>query len=336
MTILVTGGAGFIGSHVAKELLKLQYKVVVLDDLSGGFVENVPTNAIFVNGSITDSRLVNQLFDTYQFEYIYHCAAYAAEILSHHIRKFNYENNVLGSVNLINAAIRHDVRCFVFTSSVAVYGNSQSPFREELAVTPSDPYGISKLAIELDLNAAQALFSLPYIIFRLHNVYGEHQNISDAYRNVVGIFMNQLLQNKPMTIFGDGTQTRSFSYIRDIAPVIAKCIHFAKAYNEVFNLGSNTTVSLNELASIVASVAGVQPKIQYLSPRHEVRHICVSHEKVKTVFGELKGTPLELGLREMFEWVKNYGSRPPKYFNDIEILKRLPESWSSTARSTQH
>ncbi len=327
MAILVTGGAGFIGSHVVKELLKERYEVVVLDDLSGGFLENLSGDAIFVNGSITDERRINQLFEAHQFEYIFHCAAYAAEVLSHHIRKFNYENNMLGTVNLINAAINHDVKCFVFTSSVAVYGDNQTPFCEDLIPAPIDPYGIAKLAAELDLAAAHSFFKLPFIVYRLHNVYGEHQNISDKYRNVVGIFMNQLLRNEPMTIFGDGKQTRSFSYVKDIVPLIAKSIHNGKAYNEVFNVGSDTTVSLNELASIVSSVMGMKAKIKYLSPRHEVKQVCVSHEKMKAIFGGLEETPLESGLREMFDWIKGHGSRAPRYFRRIEISKMLPEAW---------
>lgn len=333
MTVLVTGGAGFIGSHVVKELLKLQHKVVVLDDLSGGYIENVASGAFFIKGSIVDNNLVVQLFNTYQFEYIFHCAAYAAEVLSHHIRRFNYQNNVIGSVNLINAAVNHDIKCFVFTSSAAIYGNKEIQCREDSVPSPIDPYGISKLAVELDLRAAQELFDLPYVIFRLHNVYGEHQNINDKYRNVVGIFMNQLLQGKPLTIFGDGTQTRSFSYIKDIAPVIVGAINNTKAYNQIFNLGASKTVSLNELASTIVSVTGKEANIRYLSTRHEVKHISVSHEKVKSFFGQLKETPLETGLKEMFEWITQYAGHLPKDFKDIEITRRLPDTWVSTDKS---
>src|SRR6185437_7383704 len=128
MTVsLVTGGAGFMGSHVAEYLLKLGHKVLVLDDLSGGFVDNVPPGAIFVQGSILDEQLVERLFKDHGFTYVYHLAAYAAEGLSHFIKRFNYRNNLIGSVNLINSSIRHRVRCFVFTSSIAVYGAGQSP-----------------------------------------------------------------------------------------------------------------------------------------------------------------------------------------------------------------
>src|SRR5437016_153564 len=220
-TSLVTGGAGFIGSHVADEALRLGHKVVVLDDLSGGFETNVPREAIFVRGSILDHDLIERLFDRYNFTYVYHLAAYAAEGLSHFIKRFNYSNNLIGSVNLINASVNYGVKRFVFTSSIAVYGAGQTPMTEEMTPLPEDSYGIAKLAVEKELKISHEMFGLDYVIFRPHNVYGERQNIGDRYRNVVGIFMNQLLRGEPMTIFGDGTQQRAFTHVSDLAPIIA-------------------------------------------------------------------------------------------------------------------
>jgi UDP-glucose 4-epimerase len=238
--VLVTGGAGFIGSHVVAELLKRDYQVTVLDDLSGGFVDNVMPDAEFVQGSINDVGLVNRLAETAQFDYIFHLAAYAAEGLSHFIKRYNYTNNLIGSVNLINAAINNGVKCFVFTSSIAVYGNSpELPMSEDTSPHPEDPYGIAKLAVEQELRVCKQMFGLDYIVFRPHNVYGERQNIGDKYRNVVGIFMNQILQRKPMTVFGDGTQTRAFSYIGDVAPLMAEAVAVPDAYNHVFNIGAD-------------------------------------------------------------------------------------------------
>ena len=223
---LVTGGAGFMGSHVADHLLAKGHNVVVLDDLSGGFRENVPAGATFVEGSITDHELIDRLFDRHSFDYVYHLAAYAAEGLSHFIKRFNYNNNLIGSVNLVNASINHEVKCFVFTSSIAVYGAGQSPMSEEMIPVPEDSYGISKLAVEQELRVSHEMFGLDYVIFRPHNVYGERQNIGDRYRNVVGIFMNQLLRGEPMTIFGDGMQQRAFTHIDDVAPIIAASVDF--------------------------------------------------------------------------------------------------------------
>ncbi|MBC8262818.1 MAG: NAD-dependent epimerase/dehydratase family protein, partial [Anaerolineales bacterium] len=191
---LVTGGAGFIGSHVARHLLRSGKRVLILDDLSGGSRENVPHGAEFIQGSVLDVSLLETIFERFHIQNVYHLAAYAAEGLSHFIRRFNYSNNVIGSVNLINLAVRNNVRCFVFTSSIAVYGKGQLPMTEDAIPKPEDPYGIAKYAVELDLRAAHEMFGLQYAIFRPHNVYGENQNIADPYRNVIGIFINQLMR----------------------------------------------------------------------------------------------------------------------------------------------
>ena len=167
MRSLVTGGAGFLGSHVTRHCLNLNHEVVVLDDLSGGFRDQVPQGAVFVEGSVTDHQLVGKLFREFEFDYVYHLAAYAAESLSHFIRRFNY-NNLIGSINLINEVTNHGTRCFVFTSSIAVYGSGQLPMEESLVPHPEDPYGISKYAVELDLQAAHKMFGLKYIIFLPH------------------------------------------------------------------------------------------------------------------------------------------------------------------------
>jgi UDP-glucose 4-epimerase len=329
--ILVTGGAGFIGSHLAEELVNRGHVVVVLDDLSGGFVDNVVDGARLVQGSITDAELVDRLFAEEQFEYVYHLAAYAAEGLSHFIKRFNYTNNLIGSVNLINAAINTGVRCFVFTSSIAVYGASpELPMTEETIPHPEDPYGIAKLAVEHELAVCKQMFDLDYIIFRPHNVYGERQNIGDKYRNVVGIFMNQILQGKPMTVFGDGTQMRAFSYIGDLVPVMASAIEMPAAYNQIFNIGADQPFSVNELATQVARAMGVEPNIVHLPPRNEVLNAYSSHEKVRRVFGEQKLTSLEEGLARMAAWVKQHGARQSKKFEHIEVMKNFPVAWLSS------
>jgi UDP-glucose 4-epimerase len=327
-TILVTGGAGFIGSHVADELVKLGHYVTVLDDLSGGFVDNVVAGAEFVRGSINDVDLVNQLFQQTQFDYVYHLAAYAAEGLSHFIKRFNYNNNLIGSVNLINAAVNTGVKCFVFTSSIAVYGASpELPMTEETPAHPEDPYGIAKLAVEQELRVCKEMFGLDYIVFRPHNVYGERQNIGDKYRNVVGIFMNQILQGKPMTVFGDGTQTRAFSYIGDLAPIMAEAIDTPAAYNQVFNIGADQPYTVNELAESVARAMGVEPNLVHLPARNEVLNAYSSHEKVQHVFGQRRLHSLEEGLSRMANWVRQHGARQSQKFEGIEVTKNFPKAW---------
>jgi len=331
MAVLVTGGAGFIGAHVARHLLETDRDVVILDDLSGGYVANVPDGATFVEGSVTNPELVDDLFREHRFTHVFHIAAYAAEGLSHFIRRFNYTHNLVGSINVINSAIRAEtVERFVFTSSIAVYGPGQTPMTEALTPEPEDPYGIAKYAVELDLAAAQRMFGLDYTIFRPHNVYGELQNIADTYRNVIGIFMNQLQTGRPMSIFGDGLQTRAFTHIDDVAPVIARSIDVPAAANETFNVGADTPYSVLELAHTVARVLGVDdPEIEFLPARQEVVHAFSDHSKLHHVFGEQPPVSLEDGLRRMAEWVQEVGVRPPVRFDSVEILRNLPPSWSA-------
>jgi UDP-glucose 4-epimerase len=326
-TVLVTGGAGFIGSHVVRHCLEMGFNVVVLDDLSGGFEDHIPEGALFVQGSIYDESLVSDLFNEHRFEYVYHLAAYAAEGLSHFIRRFNYNNNLVGSVNLINESIKHKVKCFVFTSSIAVYGKGQLPMTEEMTPIPEDPYGVSKYAVELDLRAAHEMFGLNYVVFRPHNVYGENQNIGDKYRNVIGIFMNQIMQGKQLTIFGDGTQTRAFSYIDDVAIPIAKSVSIPEAYNQVFNIGADKPYTVNELADVVGAEFGVTPDINYLSARNEVMHAYSDHTKAHKVFGDPTGISLKEGISRMAAWAKKVGARQSQEFKNIEITEKLPDGW---------
>lgn len=323
----MTGGAGFIGSHVADALIARGHDVTVLDDLSGGFPENVPAAAAFVRGSIADHVLVDRLFTERRFDHVYHLAAYAAEGLSHFIKRFNYTNNVIGSVNLLNASIDTGVKTFVFTSSIAVYGSTPPPMTEENAPAPEDSYGIAKYAVEMELRACRDLFGLNYVIFRPHNVFGPRQNIGDRYRNVVGIFMNQILQRQPMTIFGDGTQTRAFSYIDDVAPLMADAIATPAAWNETFNVGADEPCSLVQLAGAVAAAMGVAPHVEHLDARHEVHHAHSSHDKARRVFGARPQVSLADGLERMAAWVRAHGARTSAPFEGIEITKNLPASW---------
>jgi UDP-glucose 4-epimerase len=327
LTVLVTGGAGFIGSHVVRHCLDMGHEVVVMDDLSGGFEDHIPEGAIFVKGSVYDEVLVEDLFKQYSFTYVYHLAAYAAEGLSHFIRRFNYNNNLVGSINLINESIKQKVKCFVFTSSIAVYGAGQLPMAETTVPQPEDPYGVSKYAVEMDLKAAHEMFGLNYVIFRPHNVYGENQNIGDKYRNVIGIFMNQIMQGKQLTIFGDGTQTRAFSYIDDVAIPIARCVDLPAAYNQVFNIGADKPYTVNELAEVVSEEFGVKPDIKHLSARNEVLHAYSDHSKAHKVFGDPTGIDLKEGIRRMAAWARRVGARQSQEFDNIEITEKLPDGW---------
>lgn len=326
--VLVTGGAGFIGSHVVGELIKSGKRVVVLDDLSGGHRENVPKGAIFIKGSVTNALLVNRLFKKYKFVFVYHLAAYAAEGLSHFIRRFNYENNLVGSINLINASVNYDVKCFIFTSSIAVYGKNQLPMREDMVPAPEDPYGISKYAVELDLQAAHKMFGLNYIIFRPHNVYGERQNIWDKYRNVIGIFIKKALAGEPLTVFGDGSQTRAFTYITDVAPLIAQAPEIKKAYNRVFNVGAHQPYTVKELAEKILKLVRSEAGVVHLPPRNEVLHAHSDHSLLREIFNFEPQVGLDEGLLKMINWVRGIKKpRSSKIFKNLDIERNLPLIW---------
>jgi UDP-glucose 4-epimerase len=158
-------------------------------------------------------------------------------------------------------------------------------------------------------------------------VYGERQNIGDRYRNVVGIFMNQILRGQPMTVFGDGTQTRAFSYVGDVAPLIAASIDVPAAYNQVFNVGADQPCSVNDLAAAVARAMGAAPRVEHLAARHEVPHAYCTHHKVARVFGPRPATALDAGLARMAAWVKDHGARESRPFKEIEVTRNLPPTW---------
>ncbi len=329
--VLVTGAAGFIGSHVADHCIKLGHSVVATDDLSGGFFENVSSDAKWVKGDLRNKDFIKMLWELHgPFEYVYHLGAYAAEGLSHFIRAYNYETNLVASMHLINAAIKsQQCKCFVFASSIAVYGKGQLPMTEAMIPQPEDPYGISKYAVELDLKAAHEMFGLNSIVFRPHNVYGERQNIADKYRNVIGIFMNQILKGEPLTVFGDGMQTRAFSHVDDVAPIIASSVLKVDAFNDTFNIGADTPYTILQLVDEISAAFGIPAKVVHFAARNEVVHAFSDHSKIQSMFKP--PTPLDLreGINRMAAWVKSRGTATPVKFSDIEIREKLPAGWES-------
>jgi UDP-glucose 4-epimerase len=198
---------------------------------------------------------------------------------------------------------------------------------EDLIPQPEDSYGVAKLSVEQELKISKEIFDLDYVIFRPHNVYGERQNIGDKYRNVIGIFMNQIMQNKPLTVFGDGEQTRAFTYVKDVAPIIAKAPLVREAYGEVFNVGSDQPFTINHLAKKVGEAMGSKVDIRYLPERSEVKHAYASHGKAEKVFSYCSEYSLEEGLERMAAWAKEAGTKKSNTFENIEIMKNLPASW---------
>lgn len=338
MKAIVTGAAGFIGSQVAAFLLHEGHQVLAIDDLSGGSLENIPAGADFAEISINDK--LDDLFANYKPEVVYHLAAYAAEGLSHHIPIFNYTNNVLGTVNVLNASHKARVKHFVFTSSIAAYGHphSQEAFDEETPCLPCDPYGTAKLACEHHIKAFVDYYgNMSYTIFRPHNVFGPNQNIADPYRNVVGIFMARAMRRLPMPVFGDGSQTRSFSYINVVAESIARSPFIQQANNQTFNIGGDDSMSVKELAEYVSEIFEVPLNIQWLPERKEVVHAHCKHTKARQIFSEVYTGSLSIreGLKIMAKSVKD---KPipavTECPSDIEIFEQLPPSWAARLLKT--
>lgn len=325
---LVTGTAGFLGSHVCDCLLERGEKVIAVDDLSGGFVVNVPADAVWVKGDISDHCFVQTLWEDHgPFDRVYHLAAYAAEGLSHFIRRFNYTNNLVASVNLVNQAVKHGCECFVFTSSIAVYGSANPPMCEDTTPIPEDPYGIAKYAVELDLKSAHEMWGLNSVILRPHNVYGERQNVMDPYRNVVGIYMRCALEGKPFPVFGDGGQTRAFSYVGDVAPLIAETGFREDCFNEIFNVGSDEVNTVKHLAALIADEFDVPLDIEWLEERVEAKHAYSDHSKLDKFFPDCSRTLLKEGISRMSDWVRGNGLWEASFPQQVEVAKGLPDSW---------
>jgi len=332
-SVLITGGAGFIGSHLVRAVLADSrfdgMPVIVVDDLSGGSVANLPKDdrVWFRKLDVCNSEMVDLIFRVYEIEYVFHFAAYAAEGLSHHIRRFNYQNNVIGSVNLINAAINHNVKRFVFASSAAVYGDSDNVAGEGSACEPIDPYGVAKLAVEQDLRCAAKSHGLASTIFRMHNVYGERQNLADRYRNVVGIFMRAAIEGRPMPIFGDGSQVRQFTYVGDIVGPIIDSVFRDDTSGKVINIGSDDWHSVASLAKQVSGVVGIEHWVTHLPARDEAHSVTLAHERYRRLFVDYATTPLFVGLWQMWQWAKDAPLAEPERFGAIEVDRGLPESW---------
>lgn len=330
---LVTGAAGFIGSHVARDCVTLGMEVVALDDLSCGSRGNLPRNVRFVLGDLKDDDFVSRLFEREKFDVVYHMAAHAAEDLSHFIRNYNYQNNLGATTNLITQSVRFGtVKKFVFTSSIAVYSRD-TQMTEDRSPLPENPYGVSKLACEYDLKAAHEMFGLDFVIFRPHNVYGPGQNIYNKHRNVVGTFLNQLQVGKRLNIFGDGTQTRKFSYISDVSFPIAVSGILDHVRNEVFNVGGDIAATINELSAVIVEAWGnTTARIKHSNSHKEVSHMEPDHQRLKCFFPGLpRPVGLKEGIQKMVQWVKQTGKYfKPVLFHAAEAKKRQPPLWNTS------
>ena len=329
--ILITGVAGLLGSRLSDWVINnTNYEVVGIDDLSGGFTENINPKVKFYKFNLTNLEKLKEVFKKENIEIIYHFAAYAAEGLSPFIRKFNYENNVIASSNLITCSIEFSIKRFIFASSMAVYGEKyEPPFHEDLLQAPIDPYGIAKYAVEMDLKIASDQHGLNYTIIRPHNFYGINQNIWDKYRNVLGIWMYQILNKESPTIFGDGSQVRAFSYVDDSVIPFWNASQNDNCKGEIINLGGTKEYSISEACNILINVTGQNIKPVYLEPRHESKYAWATWDKSIELLGFEHKVNLEEGVTKMWEWAKKQPNRERYVWPEYELNKGLYEYWKS-------
>ena len=331
MKILVTGVAGLLGSRLAEWILNnTDHKVIGIDDLSGGYTENIPKGVKFYKFDLKNLSRIDKLFNKHKPDIVYHFAAYAAEGLSPFIRKYNYENNLISSTNLSTCSIKHDIKRFIFASSMSVYGNKyEPPFHEDLQQCPIDPYGVAKFSVEQDLKIAYEQHGLNYTIVRPHNFYGQNQNIWDKYRNVLGIWMYQIMNNMPPTIFGDGEQVRAFSYVDDSILPFWNASQRDECIGEIINLGGIKEYTINEACNILLKVTGTKIQPVHLEGRHEAKHAWSTWEKsVKLLDFEHK-IDLEEGLTKMWNWAQTQPMRERFFWGDYELDKGIYEYWKT-------
>tara|TARA_Y100000356_G_scaffold26530_1_gene18730 strand:- start:41 stop:1030 length:990 start_codon:yes stop_codon:yes gene_type:complete len=326
-TVVITGVAGLLGNHLARHLLKKRYTVIGIDDLSGGYEDFLPKDDNFIFHKLCLGQDdISSVFDR-EIDCVFHFAAYAAVGVSPFIRMFNYQNNVVASAQVINECIKKNIK-LVFSSSMDVYGdNVQPPYTEDMLLSPPDPYGIAKYAIEMDIKQAADQFGLRYTIIRPHNVFGIYQNIWDRYRNVIGIFIRRVLAKEPMLIYGDGEQTRAFSDIKYYMNPFEQLI--TGNSGETYNIGADRFYSIKDVAYTVQRVAdkyNYVGRVEHVEPRNEVKHAFCDHEKAKKELDFFDNTDIETLIEEMFTWAGQIEPKEVKSI-DYEVDKGVYSYW---------
>ena len=328
--ILVTGAAGFMGSHLAEYLANEGHEVYGVDNFSIGRPENVPKNITFIKCDLTDRASTKKLIGDVKPTLVYHLAAWAHEGLSQFMPRLIIENNLNALLNLIIPAINNGIKRIVVASSMSVYGGQKPPFDEIMPVRPEDIYAVAKVAMEKTTEILADVHGFDYTIIRPHNVYGPRQATWDPYRNVVAIFINRVMKGQPPIIYGDGRQTRAFSYIDDVNSYIAMAGFSDKTKGEIINIGPTKGYSINELANVVLKAfnSRLRPVHVTIRPR-EVKDAYCTNEKAKKLLGYHTTTDLETGVAKMIDWAKKLGPQEFQYLEEFELTgKNIPQPWS--------
>jgi UDP-glucose 4-epimerase len=332
--ILVTGSAGFMGSHLVDHLVAEGHDVYGVDDMSGGFWRNIHPASHFCQLDLRDKRAIGAHVADVKPQLVYHLAADATEGRSQFTPIECTERNYMAYLNLLVPAIQNGLERVVVTSSMSVYGAQSPPFKEEMEPAPEDIYGIAKAAMEKATAILSAVHGFEYVIVRPHNVYGPRQNIADPYRNVIGIFINRLLQGKGYFIYGDGEQKRAFTYIDDFTPYMARTGFSPECDGQVINLGPRREYSINEMSDMLLDLfyEGRAPEVEpiYLPDRpQEVREAYCTVDKAERLLGYEARVPLREGMGHMLDWARELGPQEPRYLEEgLELTSGdVPATW---------
>jgi len=327
--ILVTGVAGFLGSHLAERFIKLGHEVIGIDNMIGGYEDNIPNKIKFYNFDCCDLKNID--FIMKKVDVVYHCAATAHEGLSVFSPIEITKNNYLASITIITSAINHNVKRIIYCSSMARYGQGKTPFHEEMEPKPIDPYGISKVAVEKVLTNLCNLNNIQWVIAVPHNIIGPRQMYDDPFRNVVSIMLNRMLLGKPAIIFGDGKQKRCFSYIDDCIYCLENMLNNQDVNGQIINIGPDEEfVTINKVAEICQNISGSNLKPIYKKDRpQEVKEATCSANKARKLLNYKTTTDLYTGIKKTYEYIKKRGSKPFDYSKlNIEIVNSLtPDVW---------
>ncbi len=334
--ILVTGSAGFMGSHLAEQLENDGHDVYGVDDLSGGFMRNVTNKKKFTKLDLRERKKTANYINKLKPEMIFHLAADATEGRSQFTPFSAIDNNIVSYMNLLVPAIKNGLKKMILTSSMSVYGAQQVPFKEEQFAIPEDVYGSAKASMETCTRVLSDVFGFKYVIIRPHNVFGERQNLADPYRNVIGIFINRLLHKKNFYIYGDGKQKRAYSYIDDVIPPMIKSAFNKKCEGKTMNVGGEEAVTLNQLAKIVLEeFFGKDIPKEYLPtyfPKRplEVKYAYSSHKLAEKLMGFRSKTKMREGIRKMIQWAKEMGPQEFRYIKEMDLENELiPKTWKN-------
>jgi len=327
--ILVTGVAGFLGSHLAEKLSELKYEVVGVDNMLGGYKDNIPKNIDFHNLDCCDLNKMNKIMK--DVDVVYHCAATAHEGLSVFSPVEITKNNYMASVSVFTSAVVNKVKRIIFCSSMARYGDQQTPFTEDMIPKPIDPYAISKVAAESVLINLCDLNNIEWVIAVPHNIIGPRQKYDDPFRNVVSIMLNRMMQKKAPLIYGDGNQKRCFSYIDDCISCLLPMLDQKNLHKQVINIGPDEEfVTINEIAEICSNLTGTNlPPIYKPGRPREVKHATCSADKARKMLNYKTTVSLKDGMQKTFEYIKKRGPKPFDYNIEIEINNELtPKTWT--------